>query len=123
VTVDRLTSIEAVLAQAQEVWTEHGEIVVDTGLTYVEQEPVEIRIRKRYHRYDLDDGGKATRLGGKPPGWHPVADKVVAKEGFNVNRRGVVFVQAVEGRDLAALVRGLADSSVAVFAALLDLCE
>ncbi|HEX2109994.1 MAG TPA: hypothetical protein VHF67_00445 [Gaiellaceae bacterium] len=37
-----------------------------------------------------------------------------------MNRRGVVFVSAVEGRDLAALAARLAETSLAVHAALLD---
>jgi len=123
VSVAQSRRIEAELARAREEWAERGEVVVDTGLTYIEAEPVRIRVRKRSHRYDLDDGGTATRLAGKPHRWHEVADRVVAEEGFNVNRRGIVFVQAVEGRYLAALALRLADSSVAVFAALLDLSD
>jgi hypothetical protein len=48
---------------------------------------------------------------------------VVAEEGFNVNRAGVVFVPVVEGRDLALLVLRLADTSRAVFAELLELVD
>jgi hypothetical protein len=60
-------------------------------------------------------------LAGKPSGWLPVAKRVVAEEGFNVNRAGVVFVPVVEGRDLAMLALRLADTSRAVFAELLEL--
>jgi hypothetical protein len=38
-----------------------------------------------------------------------------------VNRRGIVSVPAVAGRDIARLVRGTAEASVAVYAALAEL--
>ncbi len=41
--------------------------------------------------------------------------------GFNVNRAGVVFVRAAEGRDLVALAVRLADTCQAVEAELLEL--
>ena len=50
-----------------------------------------------------------------------MAKRVVAEEGFNVNRAGVVFAPVVEGRDLALLALRLADTSRAVFAELLEL--
>jgi hypothetical protein len=48
-----------------------------------------------------------------PPGWLAVAERVVAEEGMNVNRAGVVFVPAVErpDRDLAAPALRLGESS------------
>ncbi|HEX2110554.1 MAG TPA: hypothetical protein VHF67_03280 [Gaiellaceae bacterium] len=67
------------------------------------------------------DDGAAVREAGTPGrGWLETAEHVVAREGMNVNRRGVVFVSAVEGRDLAALAARLAETSLAVHAALLD---
>jgi mRNA-degrading endonuclease toxin of MazEF toxin-antitoxin module len=44
---------------------------------------------------------------------------VVAQIGWNVNRGGVVFVQAVEGRDIDALARRTGEASAAVLEALL----
>jgi hypothetical protein len=44
----------------------------------------------------------------------------VAEVGLNVNRRGVVFVSAVEGRDIASLVMQVAETSRAVYSTLLD---
>jgi hypothetical protein len=119
VAVDGLTGIDE-LARALE---DSDGVTLDAGVAYTGDEPVRVRVRKRSHRYDMTDEGAAVRLAGTPPGWHDVAERVVAERGFNVNRAGVVFVQGVEGRDLTALARGLADSSVAVFAALLDLSE
>jgi hypothetical protein len=42
---------------------------------------------------------------------------------MNVNRRGVVFVPAVEGRDIDALARRLGETSRACYFALLELGE
>jgi hypothetical protein len=104
---------------------EHGETVIDSGLVYRGAGPVMVRIRKREHRYDIDDDGNAARLSGAPaaPGWLPVAERAVEEEAMNVNRRGVVFVQAVERRDLAKLAGQVARASLAVYDALLDLDE
>ena len=116
--------VEAVrtsLAAARESWGETGETVLDSGRSYLQGEPVTIVVRKRGHRYDLHDGGRATTLARKPAGWLAAADRVVAQEGFNVNRSGVVFVPAVEGRDLGLLAARLAETSHAVFAELVEL--
>jgi len=52
-----------------------------------------------------------------------VAQRVVTEEGFNVNRAGVVFFPAFEGRDLALMALRLADTSRAVFAEVLELTD
>jgi hypothetical protein len=44
-------------------------------------------------------------------------------EGFNVNRRGALFVPAVEGRDIAMLALRLAETAGTVYLALLELGE
>ena len=102
---------------------ERGEVVIDSGLWYTEGEPVQVFVRKRLHRYDLSDEAAAVRLAGKPPGWLDVAERVVTDEFWlNVNRRGVVFVPAVEGgMDRAWLTRRVAEASLAVYDALLEL--
>lgn len=120
---DSLTEIQRALSAARATWGERGEAVIDTGRSYLEGEPVLIRLRKRGRRYDLDDQGAATRIGGRPDGWLELADRLVAEEGFNVNRSGLLFVPVVEGRDLAALVLRLAESSVAICGSLLELGE
>jgi hypothetical protein len=91
-----------------------------TGLRYREGEPVEIRVRQREQWVDLDDEGRAVELAGKPAGWLEIAERVVAAEGMNVNRAGRVFVTVHERRDLEDLERRLAESSLAVYEALLD---
>jgi hypothetical protein len=109
--LDRLASVE------------RGRVVIDSGLRYTEGEPVRVFVRKRLHRYDLSDEGAAVRLAGRPPGWLDVAERVVTDEFWlNVNRRGVVFVPAVEGgMDRAWLARRVAEASRAVYQALLEL--
>jgi hypothetical protein len=124
VTADHsLAAIRATLGAAQGTWGDRGEVAVDTGLTYVPDDPVCIRICKRGRRYDISDDGAATALAGRPAGWLEEVDRLVAEEGFNVNRRGVVFVPAVEGRDIAKLALRLAEASRTVHGALLELGE
>jgi hypothetical protein len=100
---------------------EVGEVVVASGLAYGDGEPVDVLVRKRLHRYLLTDRGRAVAKSGKPRGWREPAEW--AAEPMNVDRNGVVFVPAVEGRDLDDLVRRLADASRAVHEALLVLDE
>jgi hypothetical protein len=102
-------------------WPESGERVVETSFAHG-GEPVRIGIRKRGFRYDLSDEGEAVRRAGAKldRGLLELAKGVVAEEGMNVNRRGTVFVQVVEGRDLANLAARLAETSVAVYDALLE---
>jgi ankyrin repeat protein len=108
------------LSAARAVWGERGEIELDTGLEYARDLPVRIHVRKRGIRYELDDLGGAFAAAGEPEDWMPVAERVVAAVGLNVNRPGRVFVQVVEGRDLDRLVRQVAEASLAVYVALLD---
>jgi hypothetical protein len=104
---------------------EHGETVIDSGLVYGGAGPVLVRIRKREHRYHLDDDGNAARLSGAPDirDWLRVAEGAVEEESMNINRRGVVFVQVVEGRDLAKPAGQVARASLAVYTALLEVDE
>lgn len=119
---DRLATIRAALGPAQQAERDRGEVLVDTGLVYVQGHPVRIRIRRRACRYDLTDDGAAVAHAGKPAGWLEEIDRLVAKEGFNINRRGIVFVPVVQGgRDIATLALRLAETSRAVYLALLDL--
>lgn len=99
-----------------------AEALVEPGARYTSADPVAVRIRRRGRRLDLDDRGAAVALAGRPPGWLELAERVVASDGMNVNRRGVVFVPAVEGGriDVARLAVRLAETSAAVHAALLD---
>ena len=108
------------LENARADWGELGEATLDSGLSYGSRKPVEVRVRKRGHRYDISDQGGATAAAGKPAGWLGQAERVVAEVGLNVNRRGVVFVSAVEGRDIASLAMKVAETSLAVYSTLLE---
>jgi hypothetical protein len=84
----------------------------------------DVRIRRRGHRYVIDDDGAAVAKAGRPPGWLEVARRVADAYALNVNRRGVVFVSAVEGGvDRDWLVRRVAECSAAVYQELLELDE
>jgi len=77
-------------------------VVVDPGF-----EPLEVR--------------SLLERAGKRPGWLEAAQHEVAVAGFNVNRRGAVFVPVVEGRDLDDLCARLGATSRRVYLAVLDL--
>ena len=110
----------AALAAARSGWGERGEATLDTGARYAPGRPVRVRVRKRGHRYHLDDGGGAVEAAGRPPGRRAVAERVAAAYSLNANREGVIFVPAGEGRDLAALADQVAATSLALYDALLD---
>jgi hypothetical protein len=97
-----------------------GEVVVDSGLAFASADPVRVRVRRRGRRYDISDDGGAVGRAGKPTGWVDLFARHVAAEGFNVNRRGVISVPAVEGRDIAVLARRLAATSRTAYLALIE---
>jgi hypothetical protein len=94
-------------------------VVLATGLSYRSGEPVLIRVCRRDHRYDLTDEGAAVALAGRPAGFREIALRIVDQQGFNLNRRGVISVPAVAGRDIASLVLRLAEASRRVYLSLL----
>jgi hypothetical protein len=107
---------DAIAEQLAPSWEEGEERLVETGA-------IPILVLKRGHWYDLKDGGEAiarAREAGAPTNWLAVAEAVVAEEGFNVNRSGVVFVSVTEGRDVAGILLRLSDCAERVQAALLD---
>jgi len=93
----------------------------DTGLAYAQGRPARVHVRKRGRWYHLDDVGGAIALAGWSPGWMEAAERVAAEEGLNVTRRGRVFVSAIEGRDVEALIRKVAETSLALHDTLLEL--
>lgn len=108
--------LEAIRAQLAPPWGEGEERVVESGA-------IPIVVLKRGHWFDLKDRGEAVaraRALGVGGDWLETAERIVAAEGFNVKRSGVVFVSAVEGRDIAGLVLRLSDCAERVQAALLD---
>ena len=96
-------------------------VVRVTELSYMPGRPVRVSVRRRGHRYDIDDMGTAVGIAGRPSGWREAAEHAVQKVGWNINREGVVFIHAVEGRDIDALVRRTAEASTAVLEALLEI--
>jgi len=117
----RLAHVRASLEVAEPSLEEPSGAIVDTAAAYRQDAPVVIRVRRRGRRYDISDDGGSVRLAGRPPGWLDRAERVVATEGFNINRRGVISVPAVAGRDIATLAVRLADTSRAVYLELLEL--
>lgn len=111
----------AELEAAAAGWGGTGEALLDSGLVFGDGEPVRVRVRKRHRRYDLDDAGRAVAKAGKPRGWLEAARQGALEEHLNVNRAGVVFVGAVEGRDLARLAAQVAGAALAVHGALVEL--
>jgi hypothetical protein len=105
-------------------WGERGEVLLDSGLAYGGDQQVRILVRKRQGRYLFSDEGAAVAAAGRPHGWLEVARRVVDDHSLNVNRRGCVFVPAVVAREAAwlqSLVVRVAETSVALYSALLEL--
>ena len=99
---------------------ESAERVVDSGLEYVPGEPVLVRVRRRLG-VDIDDGGRAVELAGRPRGWLEAAERAVGGYALNVNRRGVVFVATVHDAWVEELTARTAQASQAVFQELIEL--
>jgi hypothetical protein len=70
------------------------EVVLDSEAAYADGAPVRIHVRRRSGRIDIDDLGEAAARAPRDPGWLGVAERSVEMDSLNVNRRGVVFVQA-----------------------------
>jgi hypothetical protein len=117
VAVEAAERLERIREQLDPPLARDEERTLETG-------SVPIVVRRRADRYYLDDQGMSVseaRALGAPSDWLRVAEEVVAQEGFNVNRRGVVFVTIVHGRrDVASIALRLADCAEDVRRALLD---
>jgi hypothetical protein len=113
----------ALVRQVEAGEAEGARVVHDTGLSYLPGRPIRIGVRRRGIRYDIDDMGGAVAIAGRPPGWLEAAQRTVRAIGWNVSRDGVVFVPAVEGRDIDALVHRTGEASAAVLDAILALEE
>ncbi len=85
-----------------------------------------VRVVRRGPRVELSDGGRATELAGRPRGWWEPLERLVREEHWlNLSRRGEVFVPVVDPApdELSALVRRVAEASLAVHQELLDLSD
>lgn len=98
-----------------------ADFLTDTGATYDRTTAVQVRVRRRGHVCHLDDDGTAVRLSGRPTGWFGLVDSLMAVEGFNVNRRGVIFVPVAADRDIPALMARLGAASRTAYLALIEL--
>ena len=95
-------------------------------MTYDGFEPVQVTSRTREGWVHFSDEGRGVDAAGRPAGWLPAAQRVVRELDLNVNRRGVVFVSSPLSRPLPwrrSLERRVADASIAVYEALLELDE
>ena len=95
---------------------------VETGTNFPDGTPVVVTVRRREHRYMLDDRGATIAKAGRPAGWHQAAEGAVRPSGMNVARTtGALFVPAVEGRDLEDLTARLARAALEVYEAIVAL--
>ena len=99
-----------------------SEELVDTGLEYAPGEPVLVRVVRRDRRTLVTDDGAAARKAGPAPGWREVGRRLEDELVVNVSRHGVVFLPVVAaGPGLEAIVRRIAEASLALYQELLDL--
>ena len=88
--------------------------------------PVEVSARSREGWVHFSDEARGVDAAGRPGGWLPVAREVVRELDLNINRRGVVFVSSPLSRPSdwrRSLEHRVADASIAVYEALLELDE
>jgi ankyrin repeat protein len=116
------TAADELSVQLEEAGARAG-IVRVTELSYMPGRPIRVSVRRRGHRYDIDDMGTAVAIAGRPPGWREAAERAVQAVGWNINRDGIVLMHAVEGRDIDALVLRTAEASAAVLEAILEIEE
>jgi hypothetical protein len=119
-------ALAAAFEAARATWGERGDVRLDSGLSYGGTRPVEVLARRRPGQYSFSDGAGGVDAAGRPRGWLEAARRVVEEHGMNMNLRGVVFMSAVERRDAAwlhSIAARVADASLAVYQALLDLDE
>lgn len=97
------------------------EETVVTGFEYQPGDPVRLRVVTRRFAYGSDEGGAVERAG-KPPRWREPAQQVAEALGVNVSRGGVVSLPVVPaGPGREAIVRRVAEASLALYEELLEL--
>ena len=114
--------------QGRPSWPElkrlHDEVeerVVEPGSVYREGEPVRVRVRRRHRSHLITDDARAVELAARPAGWRGEAERVVLEDSLNLSRGCAVFVPTVYPALVDSLVERVADRSLAVYEALLDL--
>lgn len=99
-----------------------SDAVVDTGLSYIPGDPVLVHVQHREQRTTVSDDGGAVARAGQPAGWRDVADRLADELVVNITRNGVVCLPVVPiGPPQDAIVRRIADASVALYQELLEL--
>jgi len=99
-----------------------AEIEVETDLTYPEGAPVVLAVRRRQSTLLVHDRGEAVRRAGRRTGWRHAAERAVEPTGMNVSgSTGVVFVPAHLGRNLEWLALRVAQASIDVLEAIVEL--
>jgi hypothetical protein len=95
---------------------------VDTGLEYVPDNPVVVRVVCRQSRVSVTDDGAAVERAGRPTGWRTVADRVADELVVNISRRGVVSLPvAAAGPGREAIVKRIGAASLTLYQELLEL--
>ncbi len=95
--------------------------VIETGLEYVPGDPVVLRAVQRRHLYITDDGAAVARAGSPPRALREqLADELIV----NISRSGVVSLPVMgAGPGYDAIVRRIADASLALYQELLELTD
>jgi hypothetical protein len=116
----------AMTSVAELASVDHGELTVESGLTYDGTTPVLVRISKRDGRYRVTDDGRGVSAAGGA-GWHVSYPEHLAfgEYSVNVSRQGVVWLPAVTPSDewLATISALVARGSVGLYEQLLELDE
>jgi hypothetical protein len=92
----------------------------DSGLAYAPGEPVRLNVDVR-RWYELDDGGRAVELAGRPSGWRDVAARLEVERVVNVTRSGAVALPVTGPFTFTEIAERVANASLALYEELLDL--
>jgi hypothetical protein len=99
-----------------------ADTIIETDLSYVPGDPVLIHIKHRDQRTAISDDGGAVTRAGRPHGWRGVAERLADELVVNVTRAGAVCLPVVPvGPPQDAIVRRIADASLALYQELLEL--
>jgi ankyrin repeat protein len=92
----------------------------ESGLEYRHGEPVHLSVDVR-RWYEVDDGGRAVELAGRPEGWRVVGGRIEVERVVNVRRDGVVWLPVSGGHGFDEIAERVARASLDLYDELLDL--
>jgi len=102
----------------------HGEVVLDTGLTYDGVTPIFVRVTNRHGRYRFSDDGGAVSAATVDVDELVFPDRLwLGENEVNVSRRGVVWLPAFarQGQEwLEQVVSLVAEGSLVLYESLLE---